>query len=408
MKRHALLITVGVIGLLTIPAGVTVATDHLPEDQNIDFDPPEKSANTSLYAPNAGVAPLSSGNRNVPAVIEATEVSPDRLDELEGLGASIQSRYENHLQVTIEAGTSPTYSNLSWVEDIRRPYLGSPSVVSEGVEVINADDVHADGITGQNVKVGVIDGEGFDLSSPEISSNIAGHESFKSLAGIEDGGSHGTSVAEIVVDVAPDAELYVANFNSDVQYANAVDWMRNQNVDVIVDSWGWFTQPDDGDGFISEVADDAVQQDGIAWASSAGNEADGHWQGSFSNPDGDQWLNFANSDETNYLNGGDSLDAGDEVWITLKWDDWPESDQDYDLHLVKASDGSTVNSSDNPQTGSQDPAESIRTTVPEDGRYYAAIEIFNASAPQELEMFIREGDPPEHNVPEGSIFPRRR
>ena len=162
--RRALLITVGIVGLLTISAGVAVATDHLPEDQDIEFDPPEKSDNVSLYEPNAGVDTLSD-NHNVTAVIEASELSPARLDKLENLGASVQSRYGRHLQVTIEAGTSHTYGDLPWVKEIRRPYKGSSSVVSEGVEVINADDVHASGITGNNVKVGVIDLGGFDLSS---------------------------------------------------------------------------------------------------------------------------------------------------------------------------------------------------------------------------------------------------
>jgi PKD repeat protein len=405
MKRHALLITVGIIGLLTVSAGVTVATDSLPEDQDIDFDPPEEPDNTSLYEPNAGVDKLSSDSRNVTAVIEASEVSPDRLDELENLGASVQSRYEQHIQVTIEAGASHTYSSLPWVEGIRRPYRGSSDVVSEGVGVINADDLHANGIKGQNVKVGVIDGGGFDLSSSEISSNIAGHKSFKSSGGIGDGSEHGTATAEVVVDVAPDSELYVANFNTGTEYANAVNWMRNQNVDVIVMSASFFGQPYDGGGFISDVADDAVRQDGIVWANSAGNYAKAHWQGSFSNPDGDQWLDFAaGDDEANYLNGGNPLNANDPVWITLNWDDWDQSDQDYDLHLIKASDDSVVASSESSQTGFQRPTESIRTTVPADGKYYAAIEVEDAAAPQKLEMFfIREGETPEHNVAKSSV-----
>jgi hypothetical protein len=402
VKKHALVVAAVVVGLLAISAGVAAATDNLPEDQGIDTDPSGKyTESNSTYTTLSHRTTASP--ENVTVVVEVSESSREHLDELEEMGASVQSHYRKHAQVEVQAENLPVYRNLSWVETVRRPYEGSSAVVSEGVEVIDADDVHSSGTTGQNVKVGVLDNAGFDLSNPEISPNIADHRSFKPTGGIESGTDHGTSVSEIVVDVAPDSELYLANFRTGVEYANAVDWMRNQNVDVVVMSVGFFQQPYDGDGFASEVADDAVRNDGIVWVNAAGNSANSHWQGSFSNPDGNQFLNFGPGDEKNFLNGGADLSAGQPVRVTLSWDDWPQSDQDYDLLLRRASDDALVGISEGFQRGSQEPTEIIRTRVPTDGRYYVAVRIFDATAPQELEMFFVGGETPEHNVARSSV-----
>ncbi len=43
----------------------------------------------------------------------------------------------------------------------------------------------------------------------------------------------------------------------------------------------------------------------------------------------------------------------------LKWDNWPTTDQDYDLYLFKSRDNSLLASSTNQQSGTQPPAESL-------------------------------------------------
>ena len=57
--------------------------------------------------------------------------------------------------------------------------------------------------------------------------------------------------------------------------------------------------------------------------------------GAFASADGDNWHDFAGTDELN----GFELAPGDSGCVTLKWDDWPASRQDYDLHLWRV-DGS--------------------------------------------------------------------
>ena len=45
---------------------------------------------------------------------------------------------------------------------------------------------------------------------------------------------HGTACAETVYDIAPHAEFYLANFGTEVELGNVINWLRNTaKVDVI-------------------------------------------------------------------------------------------------------------------------------------------------------------------------------
>ena len=58
--------------------------------------------------------------------------------------------------------------------------------------------------------------------------------------------------------------------------------------------------------------------------------AEKHYEGVWSDPDGDRWHNFSSQeDETLSF----KAEAGDDIHVYLTWDDWPISYQDYDLYL---------------------------------------------------------------------------
>jgi subtilisin family serine protease len=202
--------------------------------------------------------------------------------------------------------------------------------------------------------------------------------------GIDGGGEvHGTACAEIVHDMAPDAQLFLANFETASQHGQAVDWLISQGVNVISYSLGWPNiGPGDGRGPINEHVLRAVGA-GIEWVGAAGNEARTHWEGTFSDPDGNGFHNFTGTDEGNSV----FLRAGDLFIAFLNWDDWFSSSQDYDLYIVDPS-GRLIAFSDNVQSGTQPPVELAGLIAPTTGNYFVAIHRFSASRSAKLETFF--------------------
>ena len=151
---------------------------------------------------------------------------------------------------------------------------------------------------------------------------------------------------------------------------------------------------------------------GILWVNAAGNEAaDGHWQGAFVDSDGDGYLDFGSG--TDYLDG-DSIDEGDRIYLAsgdtvniyMTWDDWPSSDQDYDLFLYDSF-GNMVASSSNYQTGTQAPTEAISYTATASGNYEIVIQNHDAPATPDIEFFAFTNSGAslnlQYNQPESSI-----
>ena len=197
------------------------------------------------------------------------------------LGAEVEASYENLIRVVIPVSALTDLTNNPSVRFVRQPRKPDLNVVSEGVSLIKADDWQNAGYTGSGVKVGIID-EGYTgytaLLGTELPSSVV-VQSF-STYGIEGLTSHGVACAEIVHDVAPDAQLYLTNIDDEIDFANAVDWLIAQNVDIISCSLGWSVGgPGDGTGSIDDKVADAGTA-GILWVNSAGNYAQGHWTGS--------------------------------------------------------------------------------------------------------------------------------
>jgi len=254
-------------------------------------------------------------------------------------------------------------------EDIRKPLRAYPmgTIMSEGVDVINADKVHEVGIRGEDVKIAIID-TGFKAykSNPEIpAENIEVNKSFRADGKI-DISEHGTACAEVVLDVAPNAKLYLFAAETGVEFVNAVDYAISQGVDIISCSLGFYNAGGyDGTGFICDAVDKARDK-GILFVTAAGDEAGRHYEGKYKDTDGDAWHEFndSSSPRDEILNLTiEKVPYGTTIGLFLSWDDWPTSNQDYDLYLYEKNDTTgiweEIDSSKNPQTGFQPPTESI-------------------------------------------------
>jgi subtilisin family serine protease len=187
----------------------------------------------------------------------------------------------------------------------------SKRVRSEGVPVIGVNAWREAGLDGAGVKVGIIDSEfglyeqllGRELPPAErvIARSFIDHGQMYDPRGPEELQVHGTATAEVITDIAPGVTLYLAAFNTDVELKAAISWLTQQKVDVISSSIGIDSGCFNPEGGIFAPSIKRAKEAGIAWTTAAGNEADVHWEGTFTDPDGDRLHNFSGADEGNTL-----------------------------------------------------------------------------------------------------------
>lgn len=278
------------------------------------------------------------------------------------------------------------------VQYVRRPPMlefldmHNSVISSEALSAFNVTAWHRSGITGQGQRVGVIDGgfkdylalRGQELPLEITGRNFADQEEAEAIEGPT---AHGTAVAEIVYDVAPGADLYLARIATDIDLKEAVLWLIEQEVDVIVTAVGWYNlTPGDGTGYFADLAQ-LAQDAGILWVSAAGNDREHHWGGSFTDQDKDGYLDFKPGHEVNFFGPGNGqiylIPAGVRLALHLRWSDWEEVREDYDVLLMRWNGWSwkPVAESRNPQEGipGQTPTETLHFTTAGEATYYGFI-----------------------------------
>lgn len=284
----------------------------------------------------------------------------------------------NMIKVTIPLSDLSTLTKqLTGISFIRAPYmpfaLGTPS---EGTAAIGADAFHAAGIRGSGSKVAIIDLGFSGLAQAQARGDLPYTIGQNDLTGtgLSSGITHGTAVAEIIYDIAPEADLYLIKIADEVDLDLAVTYCLSNGIDIINHSLGWYnTNFYDGTGTIAVTAQRAISG-GILWVNAAGNEAESHWEGAFSDGNSDGWLD---QNVTFYAT------AGSQVILFLTWNEWPQAPTDYDLYLFDPS-SNLVASSTKHQTGTEEPTESIQVSATASGIYTIRIQ---GTGSRSLELF---------------------
>jgi PKD repeat protein len=314
----------------------------------------------------------------------------------------IQAFYKSLVQILVPIDIIEQLAEQEFVRFIRKPMELKPQVISEGVGVIGADDIHSEGFYGDGVKVAIIDTgfEDYDINPDIPSERIIEAISYRAGHGIEYGGPHGSACTELVLDVAPYADLYLYSCATVSEMNNAFDRAISQNVDIISFSLGIKNVNFyDGAGEWCDIINNARSQ-GILVVVAAGNEADHHYQGWYNNLAGYDFHDFGGGDV--FLDIG-WLFMGDPYWIDLTWDDWLYSNQDYDLILWAWYAEEIVDFSFNPQTGTQPPTEWMAGTIPYYDYYCIAISRYSATRDVYLELYGEYNSFLEYNHPESSL-----
>lgn len=167
---------------------------------------------------------------------------------------------------------------------------GFGGTVGDEVTATNAATWHdtAPGLTGAGVKVGIIDyfvmslwnesehgptptvGNGHMFCLDNSGSSLCNGDGSVNSA---NGDRHGVAVTEIVKDMAPGSDIYIATVGTLSDLTAAIDWFAGKGVHIVTRSLGSaYDGPGDGTGPLAAVIDDAASK-GITWFNSAGNDA---------------------------------------------------------------------------------------------------------------------------------------
>jgi subtilisin family serine protease len=336
---------------------------------------------------------LETKNGDIRLVLEA--MAGERKDlraSLKAAGGAVELEFGHLVQVLIPPSALEEVASHRSVRFMRPPARSYPDAVAgEGVAASGANAWHAAGWTGAGVKIGIIDGgfAGLDASVASGDLPASGTLVDAGCAGGPPGpGNHGTQVAEIVHEMAPGAQLYlICRANSELALDAAKNYAKAQGISIISQSVSSYNVGrGDGSGPVGATVADA-RANGILWANSAGNHGQTHWTGAFSSPDADILHDWAPGDEFH----GITVPPGATAFIALRWDDWPASDQDYDLHLVDET-STIVASSEGPQSGTQPPVEAINYTNTSTAaqQRWIVIRRFNATEAPRFDLFVRE------------------
>lgn len=149
-----------------------------------------------------------------------------------------------------------------------------------GAETIGADAWHAAGITGQGIRIGILD-LGFGgiqgaIEAGQLPATVQGNFDLDDLD--EQPINHGTACAIVAHGVAPDAEIFVAYYQngSSKSLISALQYLEQNKVNVLNYSVSSLVGPRNGAFGTALLVDAFVRDTGILWVNSAGNYALSH------------------------------------------------------------------------------------------------------------------------------------
>ncbi|MCF7810017.1 S8 family serine peptidase [bacterium] len=226
---------------------------------------------------------------------------------------------------------------------VHRPHKMITDVTNEGFELIGGDVFHNEDITGEGVKIAVVDGGYNRLSDGQEEGELPANPTMRNFTqeAFEDGSVHGAACTEIVYDFVPDADFYLVKVATDADIENAIDYLIEEQVDIATMSLSFPNAFDDyyqGHDPVSNKVTEAFEA-GIFYVNSAGNQGQKHYRAEFDDQDHDENVHmFADNVYVNHFGSRPdriaTLAQNTSIWASLAWDDFPESGVNYDLYVV--------------------------------------------------------------------------
>jgi subtilisin family serine protease len=241
------------------------------------------SAEPKVYAASK-LIPYNEATNEARVIVEFDSLD---IKELRNI-STIETSRPGQAQITIEVDKLGQLSDLMGLRSVYAPIpLQQHQVISEGVRTLGAEEARNQGITGENIKIAILD-KAFDITNSEIAANVKQVEQFRrdfggnfvNPIGIGDEAKHGTSVAEVIVDIAPAVDLYLYTIETELEFRDAIDHILTTDIDIITMSAGYIQYLADGQSRVTKKLTEAAIEKTVII--SAGNYRLAHWQGSLS------------------------------------------------------------------------------------------------------------------------------
>ena len=359
-----------------------------------------------------------SGSGTVSVDIKSTSLSPALLDAIKATGGAVKSTSTREGSVRADVPLSavdgiaaradvksvkPAAQATTWstpaphsTNTLSAALVGA--VTSEGDRAHGADSARTTyGVSGAGVKVCVLSDGVNSLAKSQASGELGAVDVLPGQAG---NGDEGTAMLEIVHDLAPNAALgFATAFTSETSFADNIRALRTTSgCTIIVDDVSYFDESPFQDGPVAQAVND-VTAAGALYFSSAGNSGNltdgtsGYWEGNYVNSR--TRLPGITGTAHDFDSGSgtqvyDPLSAGSLGRpVTLFWSDpLGGSANDYDLYILDAA-GNVVASSEDAQTGSENPFEIA--TVPSSGSGYKLAVVKYSGANRFLALNVIRG-----------------
>ena len=388
----------------SLPSGPDkVATNLL---QLVDGHRAKSGFDLAEQAEELGI-PYDGGRAGVRLFAESAADAAVLRDRIEAQGGEVLATFDNVVYARLPLGSVKslgTANELHFMgpEPVYRPMAPNPDggygdQVSEGVRMTQVARLHRAGITGDRVKVGILD-FGFERypelvaagELPEAQATRAFNRSQRIYAG----SVHGTGCAEIIADMAPKADLYLAGVDgAESQIVQAAMWLAQQDVDIINFSGGGHGGPHNGKALLDRLVAHIVSEYDVLWVNAAGNEGTSHW----TQPARDRNGNGAIDNVSGYPDVIALRTNRHPFKLLVVWDDWgpdpqrPSSSQDIDAYLLQRSAGGElrpVAESRQVQNGRGVPVEVIVSSgTPAGTVLYLALHLRRVQRPVRVHVF---------------------
>lgn len=188
------------------------------------------------------------------------------------INTSLEARLENQLLL----GVVPVYEPIvdSGIATSQADFIQEVDRVRESLPI---------GYDGAGIKIGVLsdsynskDGADTDINSGDLPNDVTVITRNGELQDLSanSGTDEGRAMLQLVHDLAPEADLSFATaFGGESGFAANIRALADDGADIIVDDVIYFSEPFFQDGIVALAVDDVVKNDGVAYFSSAGNNA---------------------------------------------------------------------------------------------------------------------------------------